>query len=130
MPAIKICESCDSAHWADREHNCRSSEYDRLEAQYNAMKAKKSAKEHGELLERCKQLKWLAGNILHHGPDLPSRTHWSCLYRLAEQAEVLAKGTLDALAAAAREGQDRNGLGAPARQSGGAAATPNPRSDQ
>lgn len=47
-----------------------------------------------ELVERTKQLKWLAMNILHHGPDLPGRTHWRCLYGIAEQAEVLAKQTL------------------------------------
>lgn len=71
-----------------------SSEHDSLEAQYEAMKARKFAKEHGELVERCKQLKWLAGNILHHGPGLPSRNHWACLYRLAEQAEKFAAATL------------------------------------
>jgi hypothetical protein len=47
---------------------------------------------------------------------------------LDDVRDALAR--IPALAAAAREGQDRNGLGAPARQSGGAAATPNPRSDQ
>lgn len=86
-----------------------SSEHDRLEAQYEQMKARKFAKEHGELLERCKQLKWLAGNILHHGPGLPSRNHWSCLYRLAEQAEKFAKATLASCATHPRDGEGQQG---------------------
>lgn len=44
MPAIRVCDQCESAYWADRPHSC-GTEHDRLQEQFQAMKATQRGKE-------------------------------------------------------------------------------------